>query len=704
MSKRSIVMSYGLSALALLCTADFDHVLAAAQDRGSQGRPSSAPSRPSAPPPSRPSPPPQSRPSPPPQSRPSPPPQSRPSPPPQSRPSPPPESRPSAPPPVSRPAPSNPPPVVTRPQPAEPRASAPAPRTREGAPREDAPRRDAPRYEPRPEAPRAGTDADTPRSTPRDEGQQGPRYLPPDNSGRVYDSGRRPSSGSDRGGSSSEPRGWQPEGSTSTYEFERRTPRTPVPSLSGTPRVESNVPGTPRPGLSSRTGRSPDLDGPRRTQPAEGEGLVRLPRSEVTRESILNRYRGRSAESGSDPITRPRSDSDLSRARGARLDAVDRSTLEAERARAARERSAPVAPRGSVEAARRERESLDRLERLRREAPERAKPIEDAGGALSHAADRAAQVSIGIGVGVATGVYAGWFWEPSCSPHHRRPYSHWAATFGWPWNAYGSYWSWCWPYGWSASWYHHGFGFAWNSCGYYPNSWGYAYPYSYAYWSPSPVYYTTVVNDCSHGATPAVVYDQPIAEGEGVIASADDRATPAPDPRGETAPEVKAALVRGAADYLALGDDAFRQGRYSDAVHHYARTVEYAPDDGVLYLLLADALFATGDYHYAAFALRRAIELEPTILDHVVDKHGFYGNPLEFDTQIALAEQYLNEHFLDEDARLVLAANYLFANRPAQCADLLRNPFSQSVLESTAGRRLLERADELRKAASPTGR
>jgi hypothetical protein len=50
---------------------------------------------------------------------------------------------------------------------------------------------------------------------------------------------------------------------------------------------------------------------------------------------------------------------------------------------------------------------------------------------------------------------------------------------------------------------------------------------------------------------------------------------------------------------------------------------------------------------------------------------------------------------------LVLAANYLFANRPSQCVDLLQSPFSSAVLESTAGRRIHDRADALRQAGKP---
>ena len=107
-------------------------------------------------------------------------------------------------------------------------------------------------------------------------------------------------------------------------------------------------------------------------------------------------------------------------------------------------------------------------------------------------------------------------------------------------------------------------------------------------------------------------------------------------------------------------------------------------------------MFATGDYHYCAFALRRALELEPSLLDNVIDKHPFYGVPTEYDKQIELAERYLDEHVLDDDARLVLAANYLFAKRPAQCVDLLTSSFSKSVRETGAGKLILARAEALR--------
>jgi tetratricopeptide (TPR) repeat protein len=143
--------------------------------------------------------------------------------------------------------------------------------------------------------------------------------------------------------------------------------------------------------------------------------------------------------------------------------------------------------------------------------------------------------------------------------------------------------------------------------------------------------------------------------------------------------------ARASGQYLTLGDQAFRDGRFADAVHFYARAVEYAPDEGILYLVLADGLFATGDYHYGAYALRKAFELDPSLANSNVDKHTFYTDPIEFDRQLATLEEFVLDHPSDSDAQLMLAANYLFGGRPAAAVDLLENPDAARVIGPEAG-------------------
>ena len=106
-------------------------------------------------------------------------------------------------------------------------------------------------------------------------------------------------------------------------------------------------------------------------------------------------------------------------------------------------------------------------------------------------------------------------------------------------------------------------------------------------------------------------------------------------------------------------------------MHFYTRAVEFQGDQGMLHLVLADALFATGDYHAAAASIRRALSQDPMLVKSPVDKHNFYAEPADFDVQLAQLELYFEEHPTDPDARLVLALNYLFGGRPLAAMELL---------------------------------
>lgn len=159
-----------------------------------------------------------------------------------------------------------------------------------------------------------------------------------------------------------------------------------------------------------------------------------------------------------------------------------------------------------------------------------------------------------------------------------------------------------------------------------------------------------------------------------------------------TEPSLQRELNRASAYYLTQGDRAFRESRFGDAVHFYAKAVEFAPESGVLYLVLSDALFATGDYRYAAHSLRQAFDKDPTLAANVVDKRDFYAEPATFEEQIRTLEEFVRDHALDMDARLVLVANYLFGGRPAEALSLLENPFSEELAASDVGRILKESA------------
>ncbi len=254
-----------------------------------------------------------------------------------------------------------------------------------------------------------------------------------------------------------------------------------------------------------------------------------------------------------------------------------------------------------------------------------------------------------------------WYWN-SCWPY----YSSW-------WFGCSSGWfpGWGWGWGYSYSW---GYKPWWSWSCYWPSYYSYCWP-TYAWWSPSVVY---------------KVYEEPV---EVVIVEEEEE--PAVVAAPAATPPVPDVGQRAATEYMGLGDRAFTEGRYGDAVHYYAKAIEFAPQDGVLYLVLSDALFATGDYHYAAFALKRSLELHPELASLGLDKREFYGVSQDFDRHLVLLETFVGDHVIDEDARLILAANYLFSRQPERCVELLDNPFSVDVKASAAGQLLLAASLEL---------
>lgn len=587
-------------------------------------------------------------------------------------------SRPSAPEP-SRPAPSRPSaPDVSRPapsQPSRPTHTDPAPVSR------PAPEPTRPSYSPpartNPEPVRPSNDP-TPsgastRSGGADSGARDSGRARPDSGwqgsstpSRVYDSARN--SAADRGtpGTDRDTRagtdGSRPGRGEVDLSGFGRARRSEVPALSSSS-------GGLRPVRDPAA--SPALAQPLRTRP-------------MTRESLLERYRPIPARDSDLARARERAEGGLSRVRGGKLvaDGV---------------RTATRAPRSSravsTELGQQQYDhTRKRIEALAQKDPKRAREIMHGGEALAIASDISLRVGLGASLGFCGGS-SGWTWWDPCN--HGYSGSSWWYACGpcswWWWNGC-SYW---WPnWGWGYSW-----GPGWSQCGLswysHPN---WSYP-GYHYWGCSPWWYTSViyVDDYTPPAPQVVVVHEPAAQPEpqAPAPAAGEANAPAQGEPQKRDPILAKSLARTAQQYVALGDLAFSERRYGDAVSHYAKAIEYSPDDGVLYMLLADALFATGDYHYAAYALRKSLDLEPRLVDTIVDKHAVYTDPDDFEKQLGYLEGYLKDNFGDSDARLVLAANYLFGNKPHQALDLLDSAFSEEVRKTSAGTLLRERARAL---------
>jgi hypothetical protein len=396
---------------------------------------------------------------------------------------------------------------------------------------------------------------------------------------------------------------------------------------------------------------------------------------------------------------------ELSKARGVvdssaadRSSVSDTSRASASHARSSNHENAP----SSTSTLRSGHAAIAELSHLNAAHPARARALLRHGETVAHATSVGVQVGLSAGCCLISPSSCCWWWGAGA---HGWQNCHNVCCASWWWWGCSSLWWPCWGPSWGFAYWH-------NTCGF----WGYGSPYygdPYAYYySAPPVYYSTIIYedrapDAASDTTASAEYpEDPASEPtrDATPAEANDEAysesASAAVNTQRSATRPVAATPRAATEYLGVGDRAFQDGRFSDAVYAYGRAAELAPEDALIHLVLSDALFATGDYHYCAFALRKALELDPSLVDTVVDKHSFYGDPSEFDRELALLERYVQEHFVDDDARLVLAANDLFANRPAQAADLLESAFSAAVRESPAGKILLKKAQALRRGDS----
>lgn len=253
-----------------------------------------------------------------------------------------------------------------------------------------------------------------------------------------------------------------------------------------------------------------------------------------------------------------------------------------------------------------------------------------------------------------------WRWTPISS----WGYQFWWGAPGWcQWgiHSWPTYYGWCWPRYWNA----------WDcSFGYTTNYWCNWNPYYTArqqlwYWpsnvyAPSPVvnnYYYDDTDDSSSGVTIYVDGGAEVVRGDSdaVHITVGEVGTAAA--RGRATPSKETLAER----HVVLADNYFREGRYQDAVENYKRALSFLPEDASIHFALADALFALGDYHYAAFMIGKALELDPGLAEVNTDKRTFYGDAKAFTAQLDTLVRYTAERPYDAAAQLVLGFNLRFS-------------------------------------------
>lgn len=275
------------------------------------------------------------------------------------------------------------------------------------------------------------------------------------------------------------------------------------------------------------------------------------------------------------------------------------------------------------------------------------------------------------------------------SGHYRPRYysgSHWqhcdrAIWYGY-WDPFHCHTSWRHSHGWSIgigcsvfSWrinLWHPFWYCrrayWDWC-YYDAFWcSWSRPYcvttSY-WWYPTTTYCPTYL----YVPSTVVVYETAAAPATTATAPS---ATPAVVARSSVVDEARGSPTAGvdemsanlARKYVELGDFYFRADRFRDAAEAYGKARSYVPDDAGVHFVLADAVFADGDYPYAAFLVAEGLRLDPALATADADKRAFYGDAKTFDSQLLALERHLARHPDDAQAHFVHGYNLAFSRRP----------------------------------------
>lgn len=239
------------------------------------------------------------------------------------------------------------------------------------------------------------------------------------------------------------------------------------------------------------------------------------------------------------------------------------------------------------------------------------------------------------------------YWEshPNSRPYypgnnpcynHYYPYCwNWGYCPSWWWGYYCGWWPGFSCYYWGGSW-AFGFGFYWPYYYCYDRYW----PPYYAYWYPYDYgYYWGYASYCP---SRVVVY----ASYPSTVVIGDDGGAPAP-------PE----------DPMALGDLLLREGDYEGAAAAYRKVVEAEPDNSVAKFALADALFALGRYHEAAYMARKGLTQDPGWLDAEVDKARLFKDLAEFDRLLGMLQASASASAYDNAIWFLLGYQLFYAGR-----------------------------------------
>jgi len=143
------------------------------------------------------------------------------------------------------------------------------------------------------------------------------------------------------------------------------------------------------------------------------------------------------------------------------------------------------------------------------------------------------------------------------------------------------------------------------------------------------------------------------------LATSDPQAPPSP----LAADQDPAALGQ---DFATLGEQDFKAGRYAAAVRSWRHALVDEPGNGGLMMLIAQALFATGQYDEAAGAVQLGMQMLPVekwgaVVEHYRELYPKIG---DYTAQLRALEKSRNEKPDEPAVRFLLGYHYGFLGYP----------------------------------------
>jgi tetratricopeptide (TPR) repeat protein len=230
--------------------------------------------------------------------------------------------------------------------------------------------------------------------------------------------------------------------------------------------------------------------------------------------------------------------------------------------------------------------------------------------------------------------------------------SWWGRNNGWYGYGRRNYWSGYYPYygGWGFGFPLLGWGLGYTGLGLGYGGWG-GYGYGYPYYSGYGSGYGNYGNyGYSYPSTSTYLYAD----------AADSSVAPLTQPSTD--------LAASATDFVGLGEDAFRAGQYAEALRDWQHSMVDDPNNGAVVLLMAQAMFALGQYDQAANTTQMAMQMLPeSEWGNVVKNYTqLYGNIEDYTNQLRAAEKARDAKPDDGAVRFVLGYHFGFLNYPKQ--------------------------------------